>query len=498
MLMSRTTLTTPDSKPAAGAGFSKVAPRGDRVLLLLIAMCGLGFAVVLPPFQVSDEHGHFIRAYEIASGHFLGSPAPALPSDVAAMVLRYPELLELKWTIPASDILADLRGAIDIGVAPAILSPDADHKYLSWGILGSNVYCPLAYFPASIGILAGSVMRLPPLALLYAGRLGNVLFFVAIIAVVFRLAPEYRALFAALALLPMTLHQAGGLSADIVAIAFSLLGAAALLWLRDHQATPKTLALIALVFVLWVVCKTSPWAFAAVFLIPTRCFARRRSWILYVLVVGLAMVGVTLLWQAIAHGNVEAFRAARLSNGIDMGANSRLLLAHPFEFLRVAAAFAFKHLGMYQREFIGAFGWSRFALPFWFRWGYVLLLLVVAFTERALRPFSALDRSISIAVLLMGVIFIHAILFVTDGSVCSGPGGSTSLCFNASAGIQGRYFIPIAIFGLLALRQRRFTLPQERLFALVAVVGVVEMLTSMYLIWSRYYWNSEHLVRHLV
>lgn len=498
MWMPRTTLTTPDSKAAAGTGLCETRPLGSRLLLLLIALCGLGFAVVLPPFQVSDEHAHFIRAYEIASGRFVGSSAPELPPAVVALVLRYPELLETKWTIPGSDILADLRGGVAGDGIHAVLSNDADHKYLYWGILGSNVYCPFAYFPASIGILAGRAMGLPPLALLYAGRVGNVLFFVAIMAVVFRLAPEYRALFAALALLPMTLHQAGGVSADIVTIGFSLLGAGALLWLRNHQATPKALALTALVFVLWVICKTSPWAFAALLLIPRYGFFRRRSWILYLVVVGFAMAGSVLLWQAFAHGNIEAFRAARLSSGIDMRANTRLLSAHPFEFLRVAAAFAFENGGTYLREFVGAFGWGRFTLPFWFRWGYLLLLLIVAVTERATRPFSVLERGLSVAVLLMGVIFIHGILFVSDGSVCNAPGVSISLCFNASAGIQGRYFVPIAIFGLLALRQSRFTLPQERLLALVAVAGVVQMLASVYLIWTTYYRNSEHLVKHVV
>src|ERR1035438_931580 len=61
---------------------------------LSLALCGvlaLAFAIVLPPLQVPDEHGHFIRAYVISRGEFVARGLPTLPAPIVSFVMRYPE-----------------------------------------------------------------------------------------------------------------------------------------------------------------------------------------------------------------------------------------------------------------------------------------------------------------------------------------------------------------------------------------------------------------------
>ena len=65
-------------------------PPGTRFFeILSLALCGalaLAFAIVMPPLQVPDEHGHFVRAYMISRGQFVAHGIPELPEPVAAFV----------------------------------------------------------------------------------------------------------------------------------------------------------------------------------------------------------------------------------------------------------------------------------------------------------------------------------------------------------------------------------------------------------------------------
>src|SRR5262249_33552289 len=149
---------------------------------------------------------------------------------------------------------------------------------------------------------------LPPLMLLYTARFADLLFFLAACAVSFRLAPEYSRTFAALALLPMMLHQAAGVTADVPALALGLVAIACLLWLRTHRPERRALLAISAVFVAWALCKLSPWAFGALLLTPRSAFPSRAAWLKYIAGTGVAMAISIGLWQAASRANVEQMR----------------------------------------------------------------------------------------------------------------------------------------------------------------------------------------------
>jgi uncharacterized membrane protein len=442
---------------------------------LLLGIAGLlaaAFAVVIPPFQVCDEHAHFVRAFDISLGHFVGEPLPKLPAPVAAVILRYPETLEMRYKIKASDVAADIFRSADVPPGTgAILADDEGHKYLTAGILAANIYCPIAYLPASAGIWTGRLLGLPPLALLYAGRFGDVLLFVLALALVFRLAPEHRLMFAAVALLPMTLHQAGGVTADAMTIALSFVAVACLLWLRQNRPDRRSLILIAVLFAAWVVCKISPWAFLAILLIPRDRFASRRAWIGYMSAVAAGMVVAILVWQLASYGSLDALRVRRLESGIDTTAHVKFIVTQSVRFAVSAAEYCVRHASRYAVQFAGGFGWSKSWMPVWFPRTALLLLIIVAATEAASKPFSPWERVILVAVFLISTAFLHTIIYVTDG-------------FD---GVQGRYFIPFCFFGLLAIRQNKLVLSNAVLGVIVVATGVIHGIASLAFIWGRHY-----------
>ena len=400
--------------------------------------------------------------------------------------MRYPEAAEIFRKFTPQEIARDLPARKESAAENTVLSnDDGHHEYLRWAIIGSATYCPLVYLPASLGILTARALHLSPLMMMYSARIFNVLTWVVALAIAIRLAPNYRALFTGVALIPMTLYQAGGISGDVVAIAFSYLGFGMVLHAREHFVGRRFLILLGLVFALWSLSKFSMWALPLLFLLPVIPFKDRRTWLAYIGAVSIAMVLVLLVWGRICSDNTEAFRVARLTRGVDISTNVRLVTAHPLVFARQLVDLAHSKYKAELAQFLGGFGWSRFALPLWVRAPYLLLLIFVAFTEFSAKPFLPWERGVLSMVFLGGLIFVHAAIFISDGTLC--PGQLDRLCFSASAGVQGRYSLPFCLAGFLILRQSRINLPQVTLLAVVLAIGTLHNLAALALVRSTFY-----------
>jgi uncharacterized membrane protein len=469
---------------------SSLAQSNRRSEYLSLGLCGvlaLAFAIMVPPLQINDEHGHFVRAYEISRGEFVARGTPELPAPVAAFVMRYPEAAERAHKYTPQEILRDLPAQAEPSPVEAEALPknDRHHRFLAWAVIGSATYFPLVYLPASLGICTARALHLSPLAMMYAARIFGVLAFVAALAISFRLAPGYRAVMTGVALLPMTLHQAGGITGDLVTIAVAFVGFSLVLHAREHSAGRRYLLLVAVLFSAWGLCKFSVWALPLLFLIPVSAFPSRRAWLAYIGTVALCMAGVLAIWNGIDSANIAAFRAARLSSGIDVSANVRLAAAHPLTFARQLLGLMHSGYRSEAMQFIGVFGWTKFSLPFSVGLAYLLLLVLVAATEVSNKPFCGWERAVLLLVFLGGVAVIHAMLFVSDGTLCAGD--PTRLCFDASAGVQGRYFLPLCLAGLVALRQTRFNVSSATLLALVMGAGTLQALAALAAIRAVFY-----------
>ena len=129
-------------------------PRRDRltaVTVLIAGALGISFALLIPPFQGNDEHGHFARAYQISRGEIIGHTDPQLPAAVLSSLLRYPEGYSRKAAQRTSP--ADLfAGGAGEGSVPKPIGDIHELNYLSWGIRAYQVYWPVCYLPAAAGI----------------------------------------------------------------------------------------------------------------------------------------------------------------------------------------------------------------------------------------------------------------------------------------------------------------------------------------------------------
>jgi len=453
-----------------------------RLVIASAALLAAAFAFVMPPLQVNDEHGHFVRAYQVSRGEWKGDPAPALPQAVVDFLMRYPERFDSERKFAAPDIRnAFSRGGDALG-APVRVHDDASHRFITWSILASSLYCPVVYLPSAAGIAAARAAGLAPLGMLYAARLCNVLSFAIALWIALRLAPGSRALIAAVALMPMTLHQAGGVSADLLTIAISLAGFALILRVRAGKGDSRLLIALACLMPVWVLCKTSVWALPLLLFLPSHRFANRGRRALYIAGVAFAAFAALALWQHAIHGNLALFRADRLARGMDTSGNLAFLRAHPVPFARMLLAYMATHSGEHTGQFIGAFGWMKLTLSTGARVLYLGLILFAAIFDSPGRIVTAAERLGFAALFLATLAATYIVMFASDGVVTA-----RGIAFPYSAGVQGRYFIPFCLAGFLALQRNRRTIEAGRALRIVVYAALVFDLLSLSVIWNSYY-----------
>lgn len=184
-----------------------------RLVFALILALGVAYTMVLPPYGAPDEKYHINQSFTLACrwanvfssedwdmGHVPINMSYRREHDFDT-VLQDQEEHTTVWTWQA---FAD-------GIFT--LSPDDfdSHTALEEAQTDSN---PILYLPSAAAVFVGFLLHLGFVPVLVLGRLANLVCFAALAAAAVRFAPFGRRIFAAVALLPMTLHLAASFSRD--------------------------------------------------------------------------------------------------------------------------------------------------------------------------------------------------------------------------------------------------------------------------------------------
>ena len=482
-----------------------------RMVFCFVLALGILFSMVLPPYSAPDEQFHINQSFTLASTIY----NPYLP-------------------VAQSQIHSSLRRPSDVDV----IVQDGETTVFSWQHIAKNLLTTNSdpfthtqdydeyqvdssytmYWISAFGVLAGFLLRLGFIPTLFLGRLANLVFFAFLAAWAVKRTPVAKAVFAAVALLPMTLHLAASYSRDSNLLALCLLFAALVLDLafgpRENIGW-KQLILPALAGLLIVPSKIVYFPLALlVFLIPAARLGRyskavKGGFLALCLAVFFFSAGGQVILNDFVSGSTQVAAGAAsssVSSEITAPAPSApessaqsaasapesseetaapqteeapvqddsvcytlpYILSHPLDTLELAIRSVVENGDHYVKTLIGG-TLSYFDPGVQIAWTWVaalMILLVLAW----LQPGFELPVWAKALCLLIGL--------ACCGLAVLGCISWTPTYYTTIYGLQGRYFLPVLSLLLLA-RPKRLLLQTDCTRGLVYAVTLVDLLVLL-------------------
>lgn len=425
-----------------------------KQFLLCILTLGTLYAVVMPPLSAPDEVAHYISAYQL-SNRILHTPV----TDERGYVY-----------VRAEDLWAEGRTDNEEGESNAIGQTLSQETYqairealrMPREKLAQSAFAvscqppvrttPLVYLPQALGISLARILGLGTVGLLFLGRLFNLLFFAAIMALAIRRAPFGKGVFFGVGLLPMSIELAASMSYDVALIALSAYFGAICLDLAfcREKARPADIVLLAAILGIMGPCKMVYGVIAGFcLLIPVKKFGGWKYWFLGAACVlgafALAMILVNLQTVAIYTGESER----QVEWAGEAGYSFAQLLHSPLLVLKMCYNTVAWNGG---KLFTGIFGGELGNLdavlntPIFVILGLSVALVLLA----AKKPQEEIFFTIGARVWIwfLGIVCLGALLF--SMLLAWTPISATTI-----QGVQGRYLLPLLPMLLLTTRNSR-------------------------------------------
>jgi len=452
----------------------------DRIVAAMLGAFGLVFALVLPPCQAPDEHGHFLRAYSVSEGHLVprqkvaGWGADDLPKSVLGFLsyVRFIGRPDLK-----------VSGA-DLDANRVPLDPGARDMHV-FGAVGAYTFLP--YVPQSIGIAVARALGLDALSAFYAGRLANLAGSVLLIWLAVRIVPAFKVTFALIALLPVAVQQIASYSPDSITIALAFLLTAILLRMAIGGDPVRRLHVLAacVVTACLAFCKP-PYAMLAVFFlaVPAARLGSRGRFV----AAGLGLAVVLIISVSASARFTRGFSPDEMEvdGWLVPGKFTRSLTgqvaaikARPLRLVEACVATCIDH-GARWIDMLSRLGWGEAVLNPLAAQVYLWFIAVAVVLDQASGP--SLPVRAKWAAALAAALGLGMVL--TSAYIGFSPVGGRVI-----EGIQGRYLIPLLPMAALPLSLRGIRVRGEpRLLERVALTGSAAMLgLAVSVLVQRYY-----------
>lgn len=485
-----------------------------RMVFCFVLALGILFSMVLPPYSAPDEQFHINQSFTLASTIY----NPYLP-------------------VAQSQIHSSLRRPSDVDV----IVQDGETTVFTWQHIAKNLLTTNSdpfthtqdydeyqvdssytmYWISALGVLAGFLLRLGFIPTLFLGRLTNLVFFAFLSAWAVKRTPVAKAVFAAVALLPMTLHLAASYSRDSNLLALCLLFAALVLDLAfgpREKLGWKQLILPALAGLLIVPSKIVYFPLALlVFLIPAARLGRyskavKGGFLALCLVCFFFNAGGQVILNDFMSGNTQvAAGAASTSVSSEMTVTAEstaepaqstpestssavqtseepaaqpseeapvqddsvcytlpYILSHPLDTLELAIRSVVENGDHYVKTLIGG-TLSYFDPGVQIAWTWVAALMILL-ALAWLQPGFELPVWAKALCLLIGL--------ACCGLAVLGCISWTPTYYTTIYGLQGRYFLPVLCL-LLLVRPKRLLLQTDCTRGLIYAVTLVDLLVLL-------------------
>lgn len=437
---------------------SIVEPEGSNIpkyFAIAALVIGIFLVFFVTPLNAPDEPTHFSRSYALANGQFLptldgsGKAVSYVNSDFDNFNVTWPHkiLFDLNKKITYGELISSVNSdstAVQNNVKETFVTPNA-------------VF--LLYAPQAIGIDVGKIIfgitgnNYNTYNQLIFARLFNLLYFVLLTYIALKFTPVYKRTLMLIALMPQTLFLAASCSYDVFVFTSCFLFTALVFrcaYDKNKQVVTKS-DIIALCITgsLVALCKYVyiP-MLLMLLLIPKEKFSNMKRKVKSIAVVVCASFAVLGLWLVIfklsTHGMAPEQYAALQKEQLSY------ILKNPIKYCVVMLYDIFYNRSLYLSGFVARPGWADVYVPMSLILIYFFFIILSAFFEKFPHKLQNKNRLILFAALVVSYALIATGEYVSwtvrpDVGTVKG---------NLILGVQGRYFIPVALMGAFILANR--------------------------------------------
>jgi uncharacterized membrane protein len=464
------------------AYISPVLQSPTKFFILIAGVFGLGFIVLVPPFQNPDEVVHFYRAYQITDFQVTGQRiGTSIGGDIPRSIVHAVNE-NTKGTHGTLINFNDYEKYRKSVLKQSLTQPLHKEDTVKIPFSNATINSPVIYAPQSLGIAVGKILNLSPVLLVYLARVFGLIFFIICVAYAIRLVPSNKWVFAGIACLPMVIAQASSITGDTIVYAAVFLIMATILYAQKNMLSMKIAGLLAVCFAVMAVSKqVFILLFPLIFLIPKKSMPKKLDKRVFVASVFAIMTICFAGWQylSISSGAAGSTEGAPGSN---MSAQKEMLLHHPEIGINAAArAFLTPEGNDIYVSLAGNFGWLHAPLPLYAVitvYILLLMLLCVRYEKEAQPKHTKTYNSVLIVVALsvIGATALAQYLVFT-------PVGGILL-----EGFQGRYVIPsIILIAGVAYGTKAVHMPLAQYRRILQTLTIFVLTLSMIVVYSRFY-----------
>ena len=418
----------------------KVIP-AQRLFLYFALPFGLLFVFLTPPFGGGDEQHHFLRAYEIASGQWLGhsiGPSGIKQFQDGAMAIIFPAIKNQHYS--NQDYAALNAITLDANTpTPQLANP----MMMAQFPLAHSLYVPTM----AIGIL----FDMKPLHILYLCRASGMLLSVLLIYIAIRKTPVGGYVMAAIALLPTAVFFRSFIHTDglMLGLAFLFFASISRMLCAQHSSSDIQNNRIAFYTALLIAPLKTGYAMLPLLALITQkhlsAYLQKRGVLFAVIALPGLMLAAIWLYVVSTHIIQNITYETSAGSNINPSLQLQYILHHPLTYVRQLAKYVFNaiNIGEWIVGMFSELGWMKIYLPLP---TYLILLVglcaVIRFDSARLPTMLSFRSRMFIGLILVGTIS----LILTLINIAFNPVGAGTF-----TSFQGRYFLPLLPFMLWLL-----------------------------------------------
>ena len=404
--------------------------RAELLFIVLLLFFGLPMIVLIPPGAGYDEEDHLVRVWEL-------SKFSMIPGQLSPQEMNYP--------IAFRDFAYRQQGSAGIlrreFWEKYARTPLYEYGRVRREIDTKSVYSPALLLPQAMMLrLLAREPDLPVLPLFYAARFASLLSYLFLVWLAIRLIPYGRWILLVLALAPISLFQATTITPDAISNGIGFLFIAGTLKVAENQEIRwRDVGILAGLIALLFLAKLNliPLVLLPFLLIPPGKFAQRKIY------VSLLVVTLILFTLEVAGWNLMAASRSDpvLANDANPRAQLAFMLSYPLRFLLMTIRDLLANGWIYLQGWINGYGYYYWTPPWIVSAFFVVGLVAVLWADSTRERVNSRYRLGLVLVFIVSYLATAASLYLTF----------TSVGADRIFGVQGRYFIPLALLLLLAL-----------------------------------------------